>query len=499
MEEIGRSQFVKFLAPFEWIPQDFDKDLGEDIFIRIYDQGNATGLSLYIQHKSVQNIASHRLKAGSISFGIETKDLIHWENHDPPVFLVVWDINLEKGWWIGIDGAIKELRNIWPDWRSKKEIRVHIPSTNCLDENGLKQIRQILAERIYPLIVSGKEQTIHGKFAFPKTSQGLAKLKEFQNFIDKGDPVTIEGEYIEQFDPPPEWARLFGDIDPKEMNLAMGVLPSKPLPWRIDILGAGYERERLDWVELHVEKSGLVEMTLTNADKIFPYEITIILNHVTHIIQFTLTVQFVGMDAYLAKQGVNILKILSSGGRVELTLLKNNAKTIIPIQDGSIPPPNPESVEFIDNLYKIQKATRVELLIPELGLITYGDFINSSILVSILETGRYRPDGTLFTIELPKSTISDLVEKSPSNDIVYFRMVTENVAIELFSKQVDLGPMTRYITGKWEIPIEQARTWLAQADETSYFKAQFSILDIYEEYDNWLPHNANKASSDDHQ
>ena len=59
-ERISRKQFETFLEMHEWITGDIEHDLGEDILVRIYRDGVSTGLSLYVQLKSVKAIANHQ-------------------------------------------------------------------------------------------------------------------------------------------------------------------------------------------------------------------------------------------------------------------------------------------------------------------------------------------------------------------------------------------------------------------------------------------------------
>ena len=151
-EKISRNQFNQFLDQFKWITSDVYPDLGEDILVRIYDDGFSTGISFYVQLKSVEDITSHKLQSGVISYKLEVKDLVHWEFQGIPVLFVVWDVNKERGWWRWISEIIRDNDERKAGWRSQTTIKVHINTENELDENSLIRIRYQLADYFLPNI-----------------------------------------------------------------------------------------------------------------------------------------------------------------------------------------------------------------------------------------------------------------------------------------------------------------------------------------------------------
>mgnify|MGYP001493751819 FL=1 len=76
-ERVSRKQFGEYLEQNEWITADIVPDKGEDILVRIYDNGKSTGLSLYIQLKSVLIVENLKLKSGVVSYSFEVADLEH--------------------------------------------------------------------------------------------------------------------------------------------------------------------------------------------------------------------------------------------------------------------------------------------------------------------------------------------------------------------------------------------------------------------------------------
>jgi uncharacterized protein DUF4365 len=97
-ELISRYQFCERLVQFGWIPVS-PEDLGEDFIVHVYYERKATGVSFYVQEKSVTNL-QNRQKGDFLPYTFEVKDLKHWENFAQPIILVVWDIMLRAGRWL---------------------------------------------------------------------------------------------------------------------------------------------------------------------------------------------------------------------------------------------------------------------------------------------------------------------------------------------------------------------------------------------------------------
>jgi hypothetical protein len=269
-ENISRKQFEEFLEQHQWITNDVVPDLGEDILVRIYDKGISTGLSFYVQLKSTSNLKKHLPKSGAISYPFEVKDLEHWEGQAIAIILVVWDIRQKRGWWIWINQAIEYLTRENPNWRQKDTVNVHIPSDNEFNEASLARLRQLMADIYYPIISKGRELTIQAKFSFPKTPDGIAKYIELKRHFAAGDEVELDGKYIEIFDFPDWWKRLYGEIDSATMYLKISPTQTKsPIPTQIEFLSE-FGQEKIPYVELWNVKQGEEEITFTNEKQNIP-------------------------------------------------------------------------------------------------------------------------------------------------------------------------------------------------------------------------------------
>ena len=154
-ERDSRTQFETCLEPAGWIC-DTIYDLGEDLLVRIYENGASTGLTLFVQLKSTQDLNKHTVHGDLISYPIEVKDLLHWQDSTTPVFIVVWDVNRQAGKWISVEETLRDLGVRKAGWESQTEVRVHIPVSHEVDVTGLQNIRRLVADHYYPSVAKGK-------------------------------------------------------------------------------------------------------------------------------------------------------------------------------------------------------------------------------------------------------------------------------------------------------------------------------------------------------
>jgi hypothetical protein len=120
-----------------WSIEELDKDYGEDLLVRIFDRGNATPYTFYVQAKSVESLKRHTRKDGTyIRYPIDLEHLRHWKDFWDPVFLMLWDQETNTVYWDMIQDP--EL----PLDMSGKRAKIMIPKDQRLDRNGLLRVRR---------------------------------------------------------------------------------------------------------------------------------------------------------------------------------------------------------------------------------------------------------------------------------------------------------------------------------------------------------------------
>jgi hypothetical protein len=120
-----------------WTTEILDKDYGEDLLVRIFDQGNATPYTFYVQAKSVESLKRHTRKDGSyIRYPIDFEHLRHWNDFWDPVFLMLWDRETNVVYWDMVQDAEMPLD------MSGKRAKILIPKDRRLDRDGLLRVRR---------------------------------------------------------------------------------------------------------------------------------------------------------------------------------------------------------------------------------------------------------------------------------------------------------------------------------------------------------------------
>lgn len=485
-ENISRKQFGEFLEKNGWVTSDIYPDLGEDILVRIYQNGVSTGLTVNIQLKSVSDIANYQLVSGSISYPFEVKDLEHWEAQSTLIIMVVWDITMRVGWWISIKDAITYLQNQSINWRSKKVVKVHIPSANRLTEAELGKIRRIIADYYYPIISKDKGFDIQARFEFPPTPEGDEKRLELEKFFSAGDEVEIDGQYIKEFQLPDWWKRLYGEIDPKNMYVKLGPTKS-PIhrPAQFDFSSPQIGSERIPYVDFRIVKAGQEEVTLSNSHQKIAMNITLIAKKEGgNLLQFHMN--FAEIDVSDAQQALRINQIIAVGGSVLIKLLETGETIPLSLNPGLLDPVPDDILRFVNGLGFIQQVIGKPIRFPADGFYSQKDETAVTELVSIFTTGMFKQTGGTVSIELNRHGIEILLENPPANNSLSFSMTSDTSYVELFTEQIELGPMLQRFNGTWITPREQVESWLGLAQEDDTFVVKLTNVEMVEEFPDWL-------------
>ncbi len=141
LEKQSRNHLHKVFTDIGWVVEDIRQDYGEDLFVRIFDQGNATPLAFFVQAKATDNITKYMSADRSrLSFPIQTDHLIHWKDFWEPVFLTVWDAKTDITYWECIQSFLDKISHGSATLFSRKSLRVSIPIENQLTEVSLGRI-----------------------------------------------------------------------------------------------------------------------------------------------------------------------------------------------------------------------------------------------------------------------------------------------------------------------------------------------------------------------
>ena len=220
-----RAQDVfRMTLPAAWLKREEHPDIHIDYFVETTSGSKPTGLKFGVQLKGTKRPSRSKK---FIKYSLKTKHLKYYlDRVQPPVFLVVIDINKEEGFWFFIQQWAQEAL---PDekWRDQKTVTISIPIENALDDSRmfLEKIKEadtymkdlwpssIIAavdherqslERLDPRISvdvafhgGSSRYTLSAKESVPFTIQfndSSALQEKISNLLETGEKATIEME-----------------------------------------------------------------------------------------------------------------------------------------------------------------------------------------------------------------------------------------------------------------------------------------------------------------
>ncbi|WP_062986025.1 DUF4365 domain-containing protein [Nocardia anaemiae] len=120
-----------------WTVEELHRDYGEDLHVRIFDDGEPTPFRFFVQAKHIHHASRCRSSDGRyVSYPFKRHHMQLWEDFWDPVVLTLWDVEKDRIYW-DIAQTLE-----WPP--TDKETRtclIRFPTDNLLDPDGLARIR----------------------------------------------------------------------------------------------------------------------------------------------------------------------------------------------------------------------------------------------------------------------------------------------------------------------------------------------------------------------
>jgi len=317
-ENISEDQISEYFHRLGWVVERFGKDYGEDLFIRIFEEGAFTGKAFYVQLKGTNNIQQYALKIGVFSYVVDVVNLLQWHRNEFPVIFVLWDIEQRVGYWLHIQSYVDKKLKKDPLWLKQEEGKrsIHIPFDQMIPWDGdntllavinaEQPLWQMLAEvnqkldmvdphyrlearltrtgtevttvEKYPGAAAEKPIKIKFTTSIPtKTDKGRELAERIEQFITSGVPVKVPLSYVKNLELPEFIEQALAEIT-EDGFLIMGPAHNpKPLVIRIEITNNGGEQFTLEQVHLKVAQAGREEVTLTNDEQPMPIKVRLVL------------------------------------------------------------------------------------------------------------------------------------------------------------------------------------------------------------------------------
>lgn len=482
-ENVSRKSLAMFLEQHRWITSDVTPDLGEDFLVRIYNEsGRFSGISIYIQLKSVYDGGRFKIKNGDISYPFETKDLEHWGQSAQPILLVIWDVKREQGHYLLVADAISLLNSRNKTWRHRKYVKVHFPREHVLNEEALRRLRFDLATTLTPLVSKGKDFEIQYTITKPAQGEGYEKFVEHQRFIDAGDSVEIPRNFFTELKFPEWWTDLYG---PQEIEaLWMGPADYTDVySFQIRLFAAGMDPVIISPIEFRMEKAGKKEATLSNYQQTTYNKIKLVTNWETQQFQFSWRFDAEDIDGYEARDILRIRQALSEGCKIVIRRLDVRAELDTNIHPNPEFAPSPEIIDAVNKICRIQDLTGDLFVFQEGDSHRSEDPHTLDRLIAAFEKGEYIYLSD-FEVELRKAAIQFIMDRGGHTRPLKVGYSLDDMSQILLGKEISLGPVTIEVRGIWDVNGSDVLRWLESANEEDTYLVVLRGAEVTEIYKN---------------
>ncbi|MGY3519179.1 DUF4365 domain-containing protein [Micromonospora sp. PTRAS2] len=118
-----------------WTVEDLDKDYGEDLLVRIFNDERATPYAFFVQAKATVQASRYLTRDGKyLRFPFKKDHFENWKDYWEPVVLTIWDAANDRTYW----EIAQEPEMAWDE--RKSNFYCYFPLDNQLDEKGIRRI-----------------------------------------------------------------------------------------------------------------------------------------------------------------------------------------------------------------------------------------------------------------------------------------------------------------------------------------------------------------------
>jgi hypothetical protein len=473
------------LAHGEWVPDPVITDLGEDINVRIFDNGRFSGIVFLVQLKGTDRLARYLRKTGYLSYKIEVKDLEHWIVSAIPVIFILWDITNRTGRWVSISDAVVELAERNSNWASQKTASIRIPFTNHVDTEGLDRLRKYLADYYFPVISKGKRRDLDIELHIPNTPDGREFSEALDRFFKAGEAVEIDRKFIYELKHSEWYERLYGKTSDFESSPSF-ILSSREgdiIPTRLDLFPDNGPSASIPYLELRVIRQGLEEALVSNRGQPIPLQFEMYFIHQEYQIGHRLVLAQPGANIFDTREALTTLSAWARGGWFQLTNLINQQTNDFIFSPGFLPPTHCEFLELVDKLCIIQQRTGHHMALKALKL-TGEDVQTIKELTSILQTGKVTLNASQVELELNQDLLQLSIAALKQGKGVKLEHVAEST-VELLGETISLGSAIWHIVGRPLIDLHELERLVSDLEPGGTARIRFTV-DGIAEFDKWL-------------
>ncbi|MEP7121708.1 MAG: DUF4365 domain-containing protein [Byssovorax sp.] len=485
-EDRSEAQLRDRFAELGWPVDRVDRDLGEDLNVRVYDDGASTGLGFHVQLKSTADSSKLKLtRSDSLAYDLEVKDLLHWEVSTTLVVLVVWDVTTRTGWWTPVPTILDELDKSNEGWRNKGEVAVHVPLASSTDDAGLVHLRRVIADHTLPLVPRADRSY---SLAFPNTELGVAGRQMFDRALDLGESVTFPEGFLPVIEFPSWHRRIYGSAGPGDL-VEITMTPTawrQAKPLRIEVVSTeGSSLAALSYVELRLVVPGRKRRVWNNEHQ----KPSVVLSVDTEANGLRLQFRHIGpgKNLYEAREAVGFLLACADPGSVI---------RVISLEDGNVVASGPtasatgsyDALAMRERLEVLDKLVFIQQRVPGCGSVSMKalEEVTPDDVDLIGTVFQILRDGKVESVKAISLEIEPAEEPLPEVDCEV-RFDLKESTVELLGLNIQLGDVrATVVDSKLYMAALRAAQVRANASGT-VIPVRFEDLQIVEEYLDWLP------------
>lgn len=134
--------FINSKLPARWTKEEIERDYGKDLYVEIFENGEATALGFWIQSKGHKDFVVRH--GNKIIQELKASTLNYYDRSPLPILLIVYSARLKQARYLWIKSYIHQvLDKERPKWRRLKgesKISIQVPFNNIFDETSHTEI-----------------------------------------------------------------------------------------------------------------------------------------------------------------------------------------------------------------------------------------------------------------------------------------------------------------------------------------------------------------------
>lgn len=484
----GRDQLVERFVEHGWLVNRNVDDLGEDLEVKVYDDGVWSGIQFSVQVKST---AARRVRAqdgGGVRLRLRVRDLTHWEPTAGPLFVFLWDVSARTGFWCEVRTVIAALDAKHKGWRDKQTVTVMIPAAQNSSDDGLRRLRSRALEILLPSASSGR--TFEGSFqlAFDTTTDaGREALERWRHFLDTGQTVELSAPWLRGAEVPEWFARLANFRFDQHTSLRLEPVPTGRLfSCAVEVVVGGELAAAVPLVELRRVAGGARQVTLATIDDRPGLRLSMELPLEPGNGRFKAGVDTSPASAREALNTVRFLAAMAQGAEVRFLDPRSGALLFeFVIGDAEALQVDDGYIEVLGVLAEIERRLCLSFSLPAGWAIAAVEEAEARRIHEILCTGRERGGAGTIEAVIERVAVERLAQEGCQVPVA-FELRGEAKPLNLYGAVIMLGPV-RHVSDVTVVDTPAAlRARLASSPDAAYLPVRFAFNNAVVLYDRWI-------------